>query len=114
MRTALVALVLVAIVALATAATAGGDRTARRVNFPGVVNFPHAGAFIFVWVHLHPSRPELRRLPRRPAHFQPQAATRELVCRRLNPINASSSGVCSASSLGASWVRAPNAPARLS
>jgi hypothetical protein len=38
-------------------------------GFPNVVNFPHDGAFVFVWEYLHPSRRGLARLPSRPIRF---------------------------------------------
>lgn len=36
---------------------------------PNVVNFPHNGAFIFVWEYLHYPRLSLARVPRRPARL---------------------------------------------
>jgi hypothetical protein len=40
-------------------------------GFPNVVNFPHGGAFIFVWEYLRSfSRRALARVPGRPTRFQ--------------------------------------------
>jgi hypothetical protein len=44
-------------------------------GFPNVVNFPHNGAFIFVWEYRRPTRRGLARVPPRPAHFNLEAGT---------------------------------------
>jgi hypothetical protein len=38
-------------------------------GFPNVVDFPHNGAFVFVWEYLHYPRRRLARVPRRPVRF---------------------------------------------
>ncbi len=47
-------------------------------GFPNVVDFPRAGAFIFVWEYLNPN--EVAREPRRPAHFRISAGAVRQTC----------------------------------
>lgn len=51
-------------------------------GFPNVIHFPRAGAFVFVWEYLHPSRRMLAAVPRRPSSFRLADAKAQLfTCR---------------------------------